>query len=93
MILENKGEAFEMFYDNRPFQIPEGKFEVEAELGNHIIASTRTSHVNIVVVEGNSTKPGIKPAITPEAPVQEAPATVDEGDGEEEVTESEEDKE
>ncbi len=37
MILENKGASFKITYDNKEFEIPEGKFEVEKTLGTHII--------------------------------------------------------
>ena len=63
MILENKGKAMIMSFDHKDFNIPEGKFEVETALGNHIIfISNKWEDTDIVVVEGTKT-PEIKPAV------------------------------
>lgn len=70
MILENKGKEFSLRYDGRELTIPEGKFDVGSEIGNHIISATRGwEGVNVVVL---SAAPDVQ--ITPQGPTPAAPA-------------------
>jgi hypothetical protein len=77
MILENKGRAFEISYDSKAFEIPVGKFEVAAELGQHILAATKGwSGVEIEALPTNS---GVTPVeeetvVKEESVVEEEPA-------------------
>jgi len=79
MILDNKKEAFTIRFDGNSFNIPEGKFEVDTDLGNHIIFCARKwENVDISIVDGNQ-KPEVKPAVDPvEAPIEAPEETPEE---------------
>jgi len=67
MILENKGDEFKLKFDNKPFTIPAGKFDVSRALGAHIIAVVNKPgwvDYNVVVVS-SAAQEEIKPAIEP----------------------------
>lgn len=71
MILENKGEAFQIKYDNKEFTIPVGKFEVAESLGAYIIF--KVSKEGFKDCRVSMVKSGAENAIKPEIAQTETP--------------------
>lgn len=77
MILENKGVVVKIPFNAKEYEIPEGKFEVEEKLGNHILSiAKKWGNKEIVIIDKQTNvgiKPEVKPEIIPEAPKTEIP--------------------
>lgn len=72
MILENKGPEFSVTHDNNEYIIPVGKFEVEKDLGTHILFTVGKKGWGQPVVAVSNPKTDDKPAIrSTEPPVEE----------------------